>query len=190
MLFNGTVRAFLFLCVALAGCEGAISPLAPAPTSPSPDPLPTPDPVVVERPTVTLPAAGLKLLPFEVRLSRTAAAVGLSPSDPVFDAVRAERLALGAHDFANGVSPDLTWNAQRMATWAQVMLPVCNDSRVRANLGAWETGGVEKFASAGWGRASTAEDLSDLSGTLALTGDEGWVSTCLALTSSTELLVQ
>lgn len=182
------MRTALFSFLLFSGCVGTVSDAAAPPVEPRP--IEPPAPVVVARPEVVLPAAQLKLLPFEVRLARTAAAVGVPVTDALFNAARTQRLSLGAHDFANGTSPDLSWNAQRMATWVEVMLPVCRDARVRSHLGAWDQGGVEKFAAAGWGRASTAEDLADLSGTLALPGDEGWVSTCLALVSSTELLVQ
>lgn len=148
------------------------------------------DEEVPNRPSVTLPLAPLKLQPFEVRLRRTATAVGVPVDDKVFDAARAQRLALGAHDFANGVSPDLEWNSQRMSTWIAVMLPVCRDTRVRSYLGTWKQGGMEKFAQGAFGRASTDEDLADLSTALAVAGDEGWVSTCLTLLSSAEMVLQ
>lgn len=182
------MKSALSTLLVFAGCVGTVSELPVAPPGPV-EPV-EPAPVTVERPKVVLPPAQLKLLPFDVRLSRTAAAVGLPVGDALFDAARAQRLALGAHDFSNGTSPDLSWNAQRMATWVEVMLPVCKDTRVRSQLGAFEQGGIEKFATAGWGRPATADDLADLSATLAVPGDDGWVATCLALVSSTELLVQ
>lgn len=144
----------------------------------------------VDRPTVTLPLSPLKLLPFDVRLRRTATAVGVPMEDPVFDTARSQRLALGGHDFANGSAPDLEWNSQRMYAWVAAMLPVCRDARLRSYFGTWKEGGVEKFTQGAFGRASTADDLDDLSGTLAVSGDNGWVATCLSLTSSAELLLQ
>jgi hypothetical protein len=142
------------------------------------------------RPQVKLPPASLKLLPLEVRLRRIAAGVGVPADDAVFDAARAQRLALGAHDFVNGTAPDLQWNSQRMAVWTAVILPVCRDSRVRTYLGDWRQGGVARFAEGAFGRASTADDLADLAAVLALAGDDGWVATCLALASSAEVLLQ
>lgn len=144
----------------------------------------------VARPQVTLPPAALKLLPFDVRLRRVAAAVGVAVDDPVFDAARAQRLALGAHDFLNGTAPDLRWNSQRMAAWTTVMLPVCRDARARSHLGEWKQGGVQKFVEAAFGRASTDDDLADLTAALAITGDDGWVATCLSLVSAAEVLLQ
>jgi len=180
------VRSTLLLAVCSA-CVGEVSEVAKpeAPVTPV-----EPAPVVVDRPKVTLPSAPLKLLPFDVRLARTAAAVGVPLTDALFDAARAKRLELGAHDFANGTAPDLQWNAQRMAVWVEVMLPVCRDARVRSHLGALDLAGVQKFAAAGWGRDATATDLADLNGTLGIAGDDGWVATCLVLVSSAELLVQ
>jgi hypothetical protein len=142
------------------------------------------------RPEVTLPPASLKLLPFDVRLRRIAAAVGVPVGDAVFDAARAQRLALGAHDFVNGSAPDLQWNSQRMASWITAMLPVCKDARVRTHLGDWRQGGVGKFVESAFGRASTPDDLGDLAPPLAISGDDGWVATCLALVSSAEVLLQ
>lgn len=156
------------------------------PSSPA-SPLP---PVVVERPDVTLPAPQLKLLPFDVRLRKVAAAVGVPVADPLFDAVRAQRLQLGGHDFANGVAPDLAWNAQRMALWLEVMVPVCADARVRTHFGEWRAQGLEKFAVEAWGRPVTQADKDDLAPTLAIAGDTGWRATCAALLSSVELLAQ
>ena len=189
LLSLARVRVRLSVVLALAlGCEGTVGevPLAPQPPAQPVEPAP----IVVERPKVVLPAPQLKLLPFDVRLARTAAGVGVPVSDALFDAARAQRLALGAHDFANGTSPDLAWNAQRIATWVEVMLPVCRDTRVRSHLGALDLAGVDRFASEGWGRAATADDVTDLTSTLAVPGDDGWVTSCLALVSSTELLVQ
>ena len=165
-----------------AGCEGFASDF-PRTSGSAPE-------KVIERPSVTLPSAQLKLLPFDVRLRRIADAVGVSVDDKVFDVAKKNRLALGAHDFANGTAPDLKWNSQRMASWMEAMLPVCRDSRVRSNLGDWKQGGVEKFIQSAFGRPSTADDLDDLSAPLAVAGDDGWVLTCLTLGSSAEAMLQ
>ncbi|MBL8949360.1 MAG: hypothetical protein JNK82_01190 [Myxococcaceae bacterium] len=184
--------------VIFVACTGEVS--APAvsvpeqrstPSNPSTPVTPVePEVVIVDRPKVTLPPAPLKLLPFETRLARTAAAVGVPVTDALFDAARAKRLDLGAHDFANGTAPDLQWNAQRMSLWVEVMLPVCRDARVRSHLGSLDRAGVQKFAAAGWGRDVADEDLADLATTLAIPGNDGWVASCLVLVSSAELLVQ
>jgi hypothetical protein len=185
----------------LAGCIGTASEMSRSmdqaaargdggqkPSDPSNPSNPSSE--AVDRPTVTLPPTPLKLLPFDVRLRRVADAVGVPVNDKVFDAARGERLALGAHDFANGTVPDATWNSQRMATWMTAMLPVCRDTRVRTYLGDWKKGGVEKFVQGAFGRAYAANDLDDLSAVTALTGDDGWVVTCLSLVSSAEVLLQ
>jgi len=145
---------------------------------------------IAGRPEVVLPASSPRLLPFDVRLKRVASAVGVSVDDAVFDAARTRRLSLGAHDFANGTSPDLQWNSQRIAVWIEAMLPVCGDTRVRSSFNSWASGGVEKFTQSALGRPSTAGDLDDLSAPLAVSGDAGWVATCLALMSSAEMVYQ
>jgi hypothetical protein len=170
-------------------CSLLVTGCVEAEPNPTP-PLKQSASAVIARPQVTLPLPPLKLLPFEVRLARIAAALGLPASDRAFDAARAERLALGAHDFVNGTVPDLHWNSQRMAAWVQAMLPVCRDARVRAYLGDWKQGGLEKFVTGAFGRAATPDDLTDLSAGLAVSGDDGWVTTCLALVSSAEVLLQ
>lgn len=197
------VRLLPLTLLLLAGCIGTASEMSRSadqaavggdggqkPPNPTPNPNPNQNPEAVDRPAVTLPLAPLKLLPFDVRLRRVADAVGVPVNDKVFDAAREERLALGAHDFANGTVPDATWNSQRMASWMTAMLPVCRDSRVRTNLGDWKKGGVEKFVQGAFGRAYAANDLEDLSAVTALTGDDGWVVTCLSLVSSAEVLLQ
>jgi hypothetical protein len=176
------LRRKTFTLLLLAGCAGG----APDPVAP----VEQRSALVVARPEVTLPPAPVKLLPLDVRLRRVAAGVGVPVTDAVFDAARKQRLALGGHDFVNRTAPDLQWNSQRMSTWITVMLPVCKDTRVRSNLGDWAQGGVDKFAQGALGRPSTADDLSDLSATRAISGDDGWVATCLALVSSAEVLLQ
>lgn len=189
-------RCGLMLTLLLfAGCVGTVSDFPgrydPSDTSDPSDQSDQSDPdVIVDRQKVTLPLAPLKLLPFDVRLRRTAVAVGIPENDPVFDGARGQRLALGAHDFANGTAPDLQWNSQRMSGWIAAMLPVCRDTRVRTRFGTWKQGGVDMFAQSAFGRASTDDDLSDLSAVLAVTGDDGWVATCLALVSSAEMVLQ
>lgn len=155
--------------------------------SPNPNPG-TNDPT--ERPVVVLPTAQVKLLPFDVRLRRIADGVGIAVSDKVFDTARASKFALGAHDFANGTSPDLSWNTQRMSVWIEAMLPVCRDSRVKTKLGDWKQGGVDKFIQSAFGRAAVAGDTDDLAPVLAISGDDGWLLGCLALVSSAEVLLQ
>jgi len=182
------------LLLLLASCEGmaalvgaqtevAAGPAAPmaTPTVP-PTVLPAP-----ERAEVVLPVERLQLLPFDVRLKKLAAAVELPVSDAVFSTLRARATDLGAHDFANGVAPDLAWTASRIATWVEGVLPVCADSRVRSRYANWTTS-LESFALKAWGRASTNDDRADVVAGQGLTAAEAWRATCVSLFSSAELL--
>src|SRR5689334_7945226 len=65
-----------------------------------------------------------QLLPFNVRLGRLSAVVGVPTTDPIFDLVRRNRTSLGDHDFANGQQPDRLWTASRMALWVRSIKPV------------------------------------------------------------------
>jgi hypothetical protein len=192
----------MFLVVG-ASCEGvatlangqpeAVS--APQPTAPTTPPaVPTAPmeapPIVLpapERPEVMLPAERLQLLPFEVRLKRLAAAVEVPVTDAVFNGLRSRATDLGAHDFANGVAPDLAWTARRIATWVEGLLPVCADARVRSRYANWSTS-LDAFALKAWGRAATSEDRADVVPAQGITDAEAWRATCVSLLSSVELL--
>jgi hypothetical protein len=186
------VTTRLLICmVTLAGCEGVLEDgvLTAAPRSVEEAP-PAPTPTVLpaeERERVVLPPERLTLLPFEVRLKRLATAVELPVSDAVFHGLRARAGDLGAHDFVNGVAPDLSWTAQRMATWVEGILPVCADMRVQARYADWTTA-LPAFSLRAWGRASTNDDLADLAPPMGLTAAQAWRIHCVSLLSSAELL--
>lgn len=155
--------------------------MAAAPVVP-PTVLPAP-----ERPEVLLPVERLQLLPFEVRMKRLAAAVELPANDAVFSSLRTRATDLGAHDFANGVAPDLAWTAGRIATWVEGVLPVCADARVRSRYANWSTS-LDAFSLKAWGRTATTDDRADVVPAQGLTDAEAWRATCVSLLSSAELL--
>lgn len=180
-----------------ASCEGVAAlvggqaevvatPTPSTPSAPSPAVPPTVLPAP-ERPEVLLPVERLQLLPFEVRVKRLAAAVELPVTDAVFNTLRSRATDLGAHDFANGVAPDLAWTAGRIATWVEAVLPVCADARVRSRYANWTTS-LDAFALKAWGRAATTDDRADVVPAQGLTADEAWRATCVSLLSSAELL--
>jgi len=176
----------------LAGGQSEIvsEPQPTAPAGMAPTTPPEVPPIIVpapERPEVLLPAERLQLLPFDVRLKRLAAAVELPVSDAVFNSLRGRATDLGAHDFANGVAPDLAWTARRIATWVEGVLPVCADSRVRSRYANWSSS-LDAFALEAWGRAATSDDRADLVPAQGLTDAEAWRATCVSLLSSAELL--
>jgi hypothetical protein len=193
MLF---VRRFSFsgclLALGLAGCEAeAPSPRpVPVPDAPSPSgaaPMSPPVTVVPAPPrsSIELPPERLQLLPFEVRLKRLAAAIELPASDPVFDGLRSRATDLGAHDFANGVAPDLAWTGRRLSVWIEGIAPVCADQRVRARYADWAAS-LDAFALRAWGRPATREDAAEL--VTGLGAAETWRANCVVLLSGVELL--
>jgi hypothetical protein len=136
---------------------------------------------------VELPPERLKLLPFEVRMKRLAAAVDLPVTDAVFGTLRGRATDLGAHDYANGVAPDLSWTGRRMAVWIEGVVPVCADNRVRNKYPDWAAS-MDDFALRAWGRHATPEDAADVVTPQGLGANETWRANCVALLSSVELL--
>ncbi|MCA9600449.1 MAG: hypothetical protein KC417_00410 [Myxococcales bacterium] len=137
-----------------------------------------------------------KLLPFDVRLAKVAAVVGVPTSDPVFDAMRERRLALGDYDHAVGVLPDSQWSASRMAEWVRVLRPICQSDAFKLkspNLPA----GLDTLIAAAYGRDATSQDREDVelglggpTGTTALTAEQEHELTCLSVLSSAEMVLQ
>lgn len=134
-----------------------------------------------------------QLLPFNVRIGRVAAVIGLPTTDPVFDLLRKNRTSLGDHDFANGQQPDRLWTASRMSLWVRSLQPICASKAMRdrypslpADLGAL----IENA----FGRPATDEDRAIVTEALAsapeLDETIRYQTACLALLSSAEFVVQ
>jgi hypothetical protein len=190
------VRRFSFfgclLPLVLVACEAEVSEAralpVPEAASASPAAPVSPSVTVVPAParsSVELPPERLQLLPFEVRLKRLAAAVELPVTDPVFDALRSRATDLGAHDFANGVAPDLAWTGRRLSVWIEGLAPVCADPRVRTRYADWAAS-LEGFSLRAWGRPATREDAAEL--VTGLGAAEAWRANCVVLLSGVELL--
>lgn len=114
----------IILLVSL-GCQGSIHDPAVGVYEPPP---------IIEEDGLpfAISKAAPELLPFDVRLNRVATIVGLSPTDPLFDDLRRNRIALGDYDHAAGVLPDSTWSASRMALWTRLMRPICASPQMTA----------------------------------------------------------
>jgi hypothetical protein len=134
-----------------------------------------------------------QLLPFNVRLGRLAAVVGVPTSDPIFELVRRNRTSLGDHDFANGQQPDRLWTASRMSLWVRSIKPICAAKAMHdrypslpADLGAL----IENA----FGRPANDEDRAIVTEALAAASelDEAtrYQTACMALLSSAEFVVQ
>ena len=191
---------------ALAGCTALISDPAPGSSPSAPGgPVPSgsgaagatstpaagqPTPAVPGG--FTVPAEQPVLLPFETRLAKLSAVVGLPVSDPVFDLLRQNATRLGAYDFANGVVPDTSWTALRISLWVQSLAPVCESPAMLSRFGALPAG-LAPLIEAAYGRPMTEADAADIEAAgqgLALTPDQLTRTLCLSLLASTELVIQ
>ena len=98
-------------------------------------------------------------------------------------------LKLGDHDYANGVAPDLDWNADRMETWVKAIKPVCNDPQFQARYPTLATD-VTPLARAAFGRDPTADEIGAFDDVKLgqLDGAGQYRMVCLAVLSSLEFV--
>lgn len=78
-----------------------------------------------------VPEDEVRLLPFHVRARNLAEVVGVTEDHSMFTQLRATRYQLGDHDYANGIAPDLRWDAQKMQVWVKAMIPVCDSAEFK-----------------------------------------------------------
>jgi hypothetical protein len=133
------------------------------------------------------------LLPFWVRMERVSALVGKSLDDPMFNALKANRLGLGDYDYASGVKPDRMWSPARMTLWAKSLRPVCSSEAMHAlypNL-ATDPADILALASDAWGREVATEEMTfDAPNLASLSQAERFDTICLAILTSTEFVIQ
>lgn len=149
------------------------------------DAAPLPDPFEQNRTNV-------KLLPFRVRFDRLRQLSGLSADDPAFAVLRARRYELGDYDYANGVNPDLTWNASRISVWVSAVLPVCRSSAMRTRFPTFPSD-LPKLLTAAYGLKPTADQLSDyetLLGDASIDEDARHDSICVAVLTGLEFVAK
>lgn len=186
------VRALLTstLLVALSGCDGRIDGGA---EDPPPIERPMEGPVTAGPPAFESSREAVTLLPFDVRLRRVADAAGVSTEDPILSELRGARLELGAHDYAAGVPPDLSWSARRMTRWARALRPVCASPSFRQRYPVLRDS-MEEFTLAAYGRRATPDDYeafdAAMAGAEALSEDAAYRAMCIGLLSSTELVAR
>jgi hypothetical protein len=134
-----------------------------------------------------------QLLPFNVRLGRLAAVVGLPTSDPVFDLVRKNRTSLGDHDFANGQQPDRLWSASRMSLWVRSLKPVCGSKAMHEKYPSLPAN-LPALIENAFGRSASDDDRANVTAAVAdaseLSEDVRYQTICLAVLSSAEFVVQ
>lgn len=187
----------MILFALLSGCLGAVTPaegraLAAATASSSPASAgksPGPSAAPALEAGFTLPREQVRLLPFSARLNLLAGVLGVSAGDPLLAPLVAARFDLGASDYANGIKPDLSWTAARVAVWVRALGPACTALQTRFPLPS----ALDRFVPLALGREATADDAAALeaaSAGLGLSASEQHQTSCLALLSSTEFLTR
>ena len=136
-----------------------------------------------------LPAEEVKLLPFHVRVQNLVTIVGESEDHFVFDELRRQRYLLGDHDFANGIAPDLAWNATKMQMWVKAMIPICDSTQFKARYPDLVADPLPLLQQT-YGRDPTAEELAGLDDLASggLDADTHYRLLCVTMLSSLEFV--
>lgn len=193
----------LLTLMSLLGCTGQLreslrlgdTDEAPgAPTTPG-EPVMTPtEPVIPEvTPAFERARDKLTLLPFEVRHRRLAALADRPLDDAIFEALDYHRYELGDFNYAQGIRPDRTWTAAKLATWVRALLPICGSQALRQKYAGRTALNVQGFIEDAYGRPATQEDVDMVQEVLQeekLEGDVAFEAACIALLSSTEFVAQ
>ena len=185
------VSPALALLLLLAACGGSIE--EPTGTGEGETVGPTDDPAVTppEDEELVLASERLRLLPFDVRLARVAAVVGVPTTDPLLEPLVARRVELGAPDYANGIQADTAWNASKIALWADLLEPVCASEPMRARYPSFPES-LGSLIEQAYGRRMVPEDqsvLAELDAAM-IDPERRYVLTCMTILSGTEMVLQ
>lgn len=192
----------LFVFLFAVGCAGEFEMTMDADVPPSiadnPAAVDTdgdgvPDTIAEElTPGFALRREEVRLLPFHVRIQKLTHVTGLAPNDPLFDQVWTARYDLGDHNYGQGIGPDLSWNASKMATWVRALRPVCTSEAMAQRFPALPEN-VDALFAAAYGRAASTEEVGEIQAAInAQNLDEAgrYESTCLAVLTSSEFVAQ
>ena len=186
---SGRRAASLGCFLILGGCFGKTDlTYQPAPQPPAGEMGP-PAPAQGSPSAFTMPRDTVSLLPFAVRLGKLATVTGLPPGDPLLGSFAANRLQLGDADYANGVRPDRSWTAAKMALWVKLLKPLCASSAMQSRYAL--PADLSKLVQTAYGRRATPEDATSIDEALAgvaLTGAEKQDVVCLSVLSSAEFV--
>lgn len=189
-----TLHLALILLVGLAlGCEGTIDLLEVDPATGETNSVDPNDSEAEELPPpFELSRSSVQLLPFHVRLAKISNVTGAPESAPIFDELRAARYDLGDHNYAQGIGPDLQWNASKMALWVESLRPVCQSEQMRQRY-PFLPEHLNELLTAAYGREATRDDLELYDEVLAETAiaePERYEAVCLAVLTSTEFVAR
>lgn len=183
------------LTLAAFGCEGTINLLEVDPetgetkdvdaTSGEGEDEELPPPFELSRESV-------QLLPFHVRIAKLARVTGVGEDAPIFDDLMAARYDLGDHNYAQGIGPNLQWNASKMALWVESIRPVCQSDAMRQRY-PFLPEHLNEMLEAAYGREATQDDLVAYEDVLAdtqISEEERYEAVCLAVLTSTEFVAR
>ena len=131
-----------------------------------------------------------ELVPFEMRVRRIAAAIGVQTDNPMFATMTKNALKLGDYDYANGALPDGSWNANRIAGWIDSLKPVCASAEMKAKYPALPEN-LPQLVRAAWGHVPSEQDTADFKDALAASGVDtsvAYESTCMAVFTAAEFV--
>lgn len=182
----GGPHALLLVALAVQACVGDIG----GGGSSDPERVPTPD----ERRPEDGPAFELnrdtpRLLPLEARVARVARVLGVEPDDRALDPLREAAISLGDYDHSQNVLPDDRWTATRMAVWARLLVPICDDARIAARYPT--DAELGELLAAAWGRPVSAEERAPFAEELAgLPEADQRRAACLTALGAAEAVLQ
>lgn len=131
-----------------------------------------------------------ELVPFDMRVRRIAAAIGVQTDNPMFAEMTKNSLKLGDYDYANGALPDSSWNANRIAAWVNALKPVCASAEMKAKYPALPEN-LPQLVRAAWGHLPSEQDTADFKDALAASGVDASIayeSTCMAVFTAAEFV--
>jgi hypothetical protein len=131
-----------------------------------------------------------ELVPFDTRVRRIAAALGVQTDNPMFAEMTKNALKLGDYDYAAGALPDSSWNANRIAGWVNALKPVCASPEMKAKYPALPDN-LPQLVRAAWGHVPSDQDTADFKEALAASSVDAVVayeSTCMAVFTAAEFV--
>lgn len=136
-----------------------------------------------------VPGEEVRLLPFHVRIRNLSELVGVEEDDAIFTTLRAQRYQLGDHDYANGIAPDLRWDAQKMQVWVKAMMPVCDSTEFKTKYPDLLADPVPLLQQV-YGRQPTGEEIASYDDVMVSNYDEDtrYRLACVSILSSLEFV--
>lgn len=176
-----------------SGCMGAneieIQREPQAPTVVAPEQQSNEPEPVESGPAFFIPRAQVNVLPFQVRLAKVARVAGVPVMDPMLQSLRTAHLELGDGDYANGIRPDKSWTAGKLAAWIKALRPVCQSAQLKGRfLLPRDLPAMIMTAHGRWADTTDEQLINDELAAEPLPADEQHELVCLTVLASTEFV--